>query len=94
MSDDRMKLVQQQATEVTALTRANIQQSLNNMERLETMETKADQLQHHAHDFHRGAVKLRRRFCWENYRLIFILLIVLAIIGVIIYGIVEAMKNK
>lgn len=93
MSDDRLKRAQQQADEVANITRENIQMSLNNVERLEVMETKADQLQSHAAEFHRGAVKLRRRFCWENYRLLFLILFILAVIGVILYGIIEAVKK-
>jgi len=94
MSDDRVRRVQAQADEVASITRENIQMSLNNVERLETMEEKADQLQSHAQEFHRGAVKLRRRFCWENYRLLFIILFLFALAGVVIYGIIEATKSN
>jgi len=93
MSDDRLKKAQQHADEVASITRENIQMSLGNVERLETMEVKADQLSSHAQEFHRGAVKLRRRFCWENYRLLFLILFILAIVGVVLYGIIEAVKK-
>jgi len=89
-NDDKVRRAQQQADDVANITRQNIQMSLDNVERLETMETKADQLQSHAQDFHRGAVKLRRRFCWENYRILLMLLVLLAIVGVIIYGIIKS----
>ena len=40
------------------------QMSLNQLERLEVMEEKAAELETQGREFHRGAVKVRRKFCY------------------------------
>jgi len=74
---------------VADLARENIKMSLNQLERLEDMENKALELESQGREFHRGAVKVRRKFCYAAYRNLFLILIVLAIIGVVLYFIIH-----
>lgn len=85
----KVRNVQRQADAVADLARENIKMSLNQLERLEDMENKALELESQGRDFHRGAVKVRRKFCYAAYRNIFLILIVLAIIGVVLYFIIH-----
>lgn len=64
--------------------------SLNQLERLEDMEERAAELETQGREFHRGAVKVRRKFCYAAYRNIFLLLVVLAIIAVVLYFIIHS----
>jgi len=90
--DDRIRRVQRQADEITDITRKNIQMSLDRGERLEDMEDKASVLETQGRQFHTNAVKLRRKFCMQSWRLTFLILILLAVIAVILYFIIDSKK--
>lgn len=85
---DKVKNVQKQADAVADLARENIKMSLNQLERLEDMENKAADLESQGREFHRGAIKVRRKFCYAAYRNLFLIFIVMAIIGVLLWAII------
>lgn len=58
---DKVQAVQKQADAVADLARQNVNAALNNIEKLEVMEEKSEQLVAHAKDFHKNAVRLRRK---------------------------------
>jgi len=84
-SDDKLREVQRKADEVAAITRANIQQSLSQVDSLHEMETKAEILEQSGRNFHKNAQQIRRKFCFQYYRLTFMILVVVAIIIIILY---------
>jgi len=86
---EKIQAVQKQADEVADIARQNVNQALSNIEKLEVMEEKSAQLEMHAKDFHKNAVRLRRKFCIQNYKLAFLLFLILAIIGVILYFVID-----
>lgn len=71
--------------------RDNISKTLERGERLEEMEEKADVLERSGREFHKNAVRLRRKFCMSYWRLTFLILVIIAIIIVVI---VFAIKGK
>lgn len=58
---EKIQAVQKQADEVADIARQNVNQALSNIEKLEVMEEKSAQLEMHAKDFHKNAVRLRRK---------------------------------
>lgn len=87
---DKVKSVQRQADAVADIARENIKLSLNQLERLEDMEERASELESQGREFHRGAVKVRRKFCYAAYRNVFLIIVVLAIIAVVLYFIIHS----
>ena len=83
------------ADEVTNIARDNIRMSIAQVDKLQDMEEKAQNLENSSMDFHRGAKKVRRMMCvrsWKMLALIIILVIVLLVI--IIVPIATTLKNK
>jgi len=91
--ENKVKKVQAQADQVADMARQNITMTLDQLERLDDMEKKAEVLETSGQEFHRGAVKVRRKFCWETYRNVLIILLLLAIIGVVLYFVIKKVTN-
>jgi len=92
--NEKLRSVQAKANEVTDIARQNIKMSLAQVDKLQDMEAKAENLEASSQDFHRGAKKVRRMMCirsWKMLALIFVLVAVLLVI--IIVPIVEKSKS-
>lgn len=53
--------------------------TLQRGEHLEDLESKSNVLENQSRQFHANAVKLKRHFCMQSYRLAFLILIILAV---------------
>jgi len=83
--NNKLRETQRKADEVTAVARDNINKSIAQVDRLEDMEQKSEELEAAGRDFHRGAQQVRRKFCFQYYRLTFIIFLIVAILIVILY---------
>jgi len=87
-SDDgnaKIKDAQARTQEVADLARINIDLALQRGEKLETLETKADDLEKQGQGFHRQARAVKRHFCANYIRNTILIILVVAIIIIIIY---------
>jgi len=96
-SDENQKLrtVQQKANEVTDIARDNIRMSIAQVDKLQDMEEKAQNLENSSMDFHRGAKKVRRMMCVRSWKMLglIILLVVILLIIIIVPIVIEAKKK-
>ena len=86
---------QAKANEVTDIARDNIRMSIAQVDKLQDMEEKAQNLENSSMDFHRGAKKVRRMMCvrsWKMLGLIIVLVVILLII-IIVPIVIEAKKK-
>jgi len=92
-SNSKIKQAQKKTQEVADLARVNIDLALQRGERLEVLEDKAENLDNSAQQFQRQAKQAKRHFCWQSWRNLLIIFCLLVVIGLIIWGIVEAAKK-
>ncbi|KNE64586.1 hypothetical protein AMAG_09944 [Allomyces macrogynus ATCC 38327] len=85
--------IQAQVNEVVGIMQQNIEKVMERGERLDTLQTKTEDLSQSANQFRRGATKVRKQMWWKNMKLkIIVFLIVVAILLAIILPLV--LNNK
>lgn len=89
----KLEHVSRQADQVANVARENIDKALARGEKLEDMEDKAAVLESQSHEFAKRSGQLKRKFCFQYYRLTFLILLVVAIAIVIIYYAVKGDKK-
>jgi len=92
--NDKLRNVQAKANEVTDIARENIRMSLAQVDKLQDMEDKASNLEQSSSDFQRGAKKVRRMMCVRSWKMLgLIVLLVAVLLIIIIVPIVEQSKK-
>ncbi len=83
-----VKNLQGQTDEVKGLVKANLNKALARDEQLSDIGDRAEQMEHTAGMFKKSAVQLKRKTCWDNYKLlcilIFIIVVIIAVVLVIL----------
>jgi len=82
---DKIAKTENKINDVKSLMHQNIENALQNCEKLQNLELKAEELSQSSNIFRGGARQLRNKMWWKNVRMkIFIAIIVLVIIGIFI----------
>ena len=86
MSQDQSALdaTRQQVNEVQNIMKNNVDKIMEREGKLSHLEERADQLQAGTEQFHRAAVKIKRKQWWENMKMKLIIGVVIAVIIIII----------
>jgi len=92
-NNDKIYAVQAKTQEVAAVARQNIDLAISRGEQLDALDEKAAALEQSAKTFHTNAVKVRRRFCFHYYRLMFIIGLILIMVLIAIIYAVKAAKG-
>jgi len=87
-SRSKLKDVQGKVDQVKDIMKDNVNKALDNVERLEDMEIKSDQLEQQAKGFQQGAVQVKKRFQCEYYKATAILAALVIIVIIIIIVVV------
>lgn len=81
--------VQQQVDEVVGIMQTNIEKVIARGEKLDSLQTKTDDLQQGAMQFKKGATKVRKQMWWKDMKLkmiiVGIILVIIAVIILIVY---------
>ena len=80
---------------MTDIARENIRMSIQQVDKLQDMEEKAQNLENSSMDFHRGAKKVRRMMCVRSWKMLglIILLVVILLIIIIVPIVISAKKR-
>lgn len=70
--------------EVQNIMRTNVEKVMEREGKLSHLEERADQLQAGTEQFHRAAVKIKRKHFWENMKMKIIIGVVIAVVVIII----------
>ncbi|PVU95978.1 hypothetical protein BB561_001472 [Smittium simulii] len=85
--------VQQEVDEVVGIMQQNINKVMEREERLDTLQTKTEELNEGARQFRRGATQVRKKMWWRDMKLkIIIAVIIIILLVVIIVPIVTSKK--
>ncbi len=79
-----MEATRQQVNEVQNIMKNNVEKIMEREGKLSHLEERADQLQAGTEQFHRAAVKIKRKQWWENMKMKIIIGVVIAVIIIII----------
>lgn len=82
--DSQMEATRQQVNEVQNIMKNNVDKIMEREGKLSHLEERADQLQAGTEQFHRAAVKIKKKKFWENMKMKIIIGVVLAVIFIII----------
>jgi len=96
-SDDpnaKVKEAQARTQEVADLARINIDLALQRGEKLESLESKADDLERQGKGFHRQARDVKRKFCANYIRNTLCILLIIVVLIIIIYFSVAGAAKK
>ncbi|XP_035284438.1 vesicle-associated membrane protein 2-like [Anguilla rostrata] len=83
-SNRRLQQTQAQVDEVVDLMRVNVDKVLDRDTKLSELDDRADALQAGASQFESSAAKLKNKYWWKNCKM----MIMMAIIGIILVGII------
>jgi len=93
--NQKLRAVQAKANEVTDIARENIRMSIAQVDKLQDMEEKAQNLENSSMDFHRGAKKVRRMMCVRSWKMLgLIILLVVILLIIIIVPVAVTLKDK
>ena len=86
MSEDQstLEVTRQQVNEVQKVMKLNVEKIMERGGKLNQMEERADQLQTGAGNFNQAAVRIQRKYWWENTKMKIIIGVVIAVIVIII----------
>jgi len=90
----KIKEAQHRTDEVAALARINIDLALQRGEKLESLESKADDLEQQGKGFHRQARSVKQKFCANYIRNTLCILLIVVIFFLIIYFSVTSAAKK
>jgi len=85
-ANTRLKQTQAQVDEVVGIMRTNVEKVLERDQKLSELDDRADALQQGASQFEVHATKLKRKYWWQNLKMMLILGGVGAVILVVIIG--------
>lgn len=85
-SNQRLKDAQSHVNEVVGIMRVNVEKVLERDQKLSELDNRADALQQGASQFEQQANRLKRKYWWQNLKMIIIMGIIGVIILVIIIG--------
>ncbi|KAK5910942.1 hypothetical protein CgunFtcFv8_005159 [Champsocephalus gunnari] len=83
-SNRRLQQTQAQVDEVVDIMRVNVDKVLERDQKLSELDDRADALQAGASQFESSAAKLKNKYWWKNCKM----MIMMAVIGVICFGVV------
>ncbi|XP_063755627.1 vesicle-associated membrane protein 2-like [Eleginops maclovinus] len=83
-SNRRLQQTQAQVDEVVDIMRVNVDKVLERDQKLSELDDRADALQAGASQFESSAAKLKNKYWWKNCKM----MIIMAIIGVICFGVI------
>eukprot|EP00093_Oithona_nana_P001526 01526.XXX_5443_5108_1 [CDS] Oithona nana genome sequencing. len=86
MSSDNSQLeaARQQVSDVQNVMQSNVNKLMEREGKLSQLEERADQLQAGTEQFHRAAVKIKRKHFWENAKMKIIIGVVISVVVIII----------
>jgi hypothetical protein len=85
---------QAKADEVTKLARENIQLSVAQVDRLQDLELRAEALEADSRSFHQGATRVRRLMCIRSWKMLGLILVLLAVlVTIIVVSVVETARK-
>lgn len=84
VSDKRLAQTQAQVDEVVGIMRVNVEKVLERDQKLSELDNRADALQHGAAQFEQQAGKLKRKYWWQNLKMMLIIGAIGAVVLIII----------
>ncbi|CAL1546052.1 unnamed protein product [Lymnaea stagnalis] len=91
--NDQLDHLQNEVTEVTSLLKDNVEKVLERGERIDTLQSRSEDLESSSSHFKRSAVQLKKKMWWKNCKMMCILgSVVFVIIAVIIIVILVETK--
>ncbi|CAH0397457.1 unnamed protein product [Chilo suppressalis] len=89
VSDKRLAQTQAKVDEVVGIMRVNVEKVLERDQKLSELDNRADALQHGAAQFEQQAGKLKRKYWWQNLKMMLIIgaIGVILLIIIIVYAI-------
>jgi len=82
--NEKLKSVQRKADQVTDIARQNISLSIAQVDRLQDLEEKSENLQNASTDFYKGAKSVKWKMCRKSWTMLGLILCAVAIIIIII----------
>ncbi|OMJ76270.1 hypothetical protein SteCoe_24406 [Stentor coeruleus] len=84
--DDKIKIVSKNVDEVKNIMVQNLEKIIERGEKIELLVSKADELETNARMFKKKAVEVKRVFCWKNWKItMIVVLILIVIVGLVIF---------
>lgn len=80
VSDKRLAQTQAKVDEVVGIMRVNVEKVLERDQKLSELDNRADALQHGAAQFEQQAGKLKRKYWWQNLKM----MLIIGAIGIIV----------
>lgn len=91
--NDQLDHLQNEVSEVTSLLKDNVEKVLERGERIDTLQSRSEDLESNSSHFKRSAVQLKKKMWWKNCKMMCILgSVVFVIIAVIIIVILVETK--
>lgn len=84
VASKRLQQAQAQVGEVVDIMRVNVEKVLERDQKLSEMDRRADELQEGASQFQQHAVKLKKKYWWENFKMWIIIGVVVLIVILVI----------
>ena len=84
VASKRLKQAQAQVGQVVDIMRVNVEKVLERDQKISELDRRADDLQEGASQFQQQAVKLKRKYWWENIKMWLIIGVVLMVIIIIV----------
>jgi vesicle-associated membrane protein 4 len=91
---DRLGRVQAQADQVTDIARDNIRRSVANVESMQDLEMKSEELHASSNQFRVGASRVRRMMCCRSYKMLALTTLGVVILLVIIIAPIASTLSK
>ena len=82
--DSGLEATRQQVNEVQNIMKDNVDKIMEREGKLSHLEERADQLQAGTEQFHRAAVKIKRKKFWENMKMKIVIGVVISVLIIII----------
>ena len=84
VASKRLQQAQAQVGEVVDIMRVNVEKMLERDQKISELDRRADDLQEGASQFQQQAVKLKRKYWWENIKMWLIIGVVLLVVIIIV----------
>ena len=84
VASKRLQQAQAQVGEVVDIMRVNVEKVLERDQKISELDRRADDLQEGASQFQQQAVKLKRKYWWENLKMWLIIGVVLLVVIIIV----------
>lgn len=96
VSDKRLAQTQAKVDEVVGIMRVNVEKVLERDQKLSELDNRADALQHGAAQFEQQAGKLKRKYWWQNLKMMLIIGAIGAVllIIIIVYAVPSGSSNS